>query len=318
MKCQNIQSTTTTTRPTTTVTPTVSPIVCPSYIPFSFDVATDLTAAEFAELKTFLVTPFLEQLFPVDVQPALFSTYDNANHDYPRPNNISDILSSVQNSVQSVIATSDFIQPLQYFAEEGVADLSYPNGLAVNTIIFAGSPLTDVDTANFFAPSFTSNGNTLTVVLVNPNIDQTNYRQVAGLNIVVWSDPATTITVLKSIMSCGYPPSTTSSTTTSAVVLVSVCKSYIPFSFDVATDLTASEYANLKNFLINPFLEQLFPVDVQPAVFSSYSNVNNEYGQPNNVSDIIQIIQNTVQSAVATSEFIQRVHFTDFTIQTVI
>uniref|UniRef100_A0AC34R3U3 Uncharacterized protein n=1 Tax=Panagrolaimus sp. JU765 TaxID=591449 RepID=A0AC34R3U3_9BILA len=301
MNCGPLPSTTT---GMTTSTATSPPIpMCKSYIPFSFDVATDLTAAQFAELKTFLVNPFLEQLFPLDVQPAVFSTYDTTNQGYARPNNVSNIVNNVQNATQSTATTSDFIQPLQYFVDENVADLGYSNGLPVNTIIFAGSPLTGVDDANFFAPTLTTNGDTLTVVLVNPNVDQTNYRQVPGLNIVVWSDPATTLVAIKNVMNCGYPPSTTSSTTASAVVPVSVCKSYIPFSFDVATDLTASEYANLKNFLIDPFLEQLFPVDVQPAVFSSYSNVNNGYRRQNNVSSVIQIVQSTAQRFSITSNF---------------
>uniref|UniRef100_A0AC34RTI5 VWFA domain-containing protein n=1 Tax=Panagrolaimus sp. JU765 TaxID=591449 RepID=A0AC34RTI5_9BILA len=201
---------TTTVGTTSTITTPIS--VCHSLIPFSFDVATDLTAADFADLKTFLVNPFLSELFPLDVQPAVFSTYDNASHGYDRPINVSDIATTVQNLSQTNATTSDFIQPLQYFVDQGVSTLGSTNGLAVNTVIFAGSPLNDSDTANFLGTPFTTNGNTLTVVLVNPDINQTNYRNVTGLNIVVWSDPATTLVAIKNVMNC-QPLSTTVTTT---------------------------------------------------------------------------------------------------------
>uniref|UniRef100_A0AC34QUU5 Uncharacterized protein n=1 Tax=Panagrolaimus sp. JU765 TaxID=591449 RepID=A0AC34QUU5_9BILA len=196
---------------TAAMSPTTPPIsVCKSYIPFSFDVATDLTAAEFADLKMFLVSPFLEQLFPTDVQPTWYSTYDSINHAYNQAANVSDIVNNVQNSVQSTATISDFNKPLEYFVDQGVFDLGSTNGLSVNTIIFAGSPLTDVASANFSAPFLTTNGNTLTVVLVNPNIDQTNYRQVPGLNIVVWSDFARTISAIRAVMNCEPLPPLTS------------------------------------------------------------------------------------------------------------
>uniref|UniRef100_A0AC34QV97 Uncharacterized protein n=1 Tax=Panagrolaimus sp. JU765 TaxID=591449 RepID=A0AC34QV97_9BILA len=203
-------STSETTTVSTMSTTTTPPIpVCKSYIPFSSDVATDLTATQFVELRTFLVNLFLSELFPLDVQPAWYSTYDTTNHGYDRPYNVSDVINNVQNLIQSTATTSDFIQPLQYFVDQNVPTLGSTNGLPVNSIIFAGSPLNDVDTANFYAPSFTSNGNTLTVVLVNPNINQKNYRNVTGLNIVVWSDPQTTIAAIRAVMNC-EPSSSTS------------------------------------------------------------------------------------------------------------
>ena len=74
----------------------------------------------------------------------------------------------------------------------------------MNTVIFAGSALDNekVTTAQNSVHNLTVNGNTVTVVLVDPNIDQTNYKKVTGLNIVVWSDSATTISNLETNMKC--------------------------------------------------------------------------------------------------------------------
>ena len=74
----------------------------------------------------------------------------------------------------------------------------------MNTVIFAGSALDGekVTTAQDSVNTLAANGNTVTVVLVDPNIDQTNYKKVTGLNIVVWSDAATTISNIEANMKC--------------------------------------------------------------------------------------------------------------------
>lgn len=84
----------------------------------------------------------------------------------------------------------------------GVTDLGSADELPVNSVIFSSSALTDVDTATYYSDYLTSIGNTLTVVLVDPYIDQANYRKVPGLNVIVWSDPVTTINSLKTLMKC--------------------------------------------------------------------------------------------------------------------
>ena len=93
-------------------------------------------------------------------------------------------------------------RPLGYFIAQGVAN--YSDGLPVNTVIFAGSELLSsmVTEAQNSVNALTANGNTVTVVLIDPNTDQTNYKKVTGLNIVVWSDTATTVAALESNMNC--------------------------------------------------------------------------------------------------------------------
>ena len=85
----------------------------------------------------------------------------------------------------------------------GVID--YGDGLPVNTIIFTGSnlPRLMIPDAQSSVSALTVNGNTVTVVLVDPNIGSGNYKKVDGLNVVVWSDPATTISDIQANMKCG-------------------------------------------------------------------------------------------------------------------
>uniref|UniRef100_A0AC34RA20 Uncharacterized protein n=1 Tax=Panagrolaimus sp. JU765 TaxID=591449 RepID=A0AC34RA20_9BILA len=206
-----------TTQSTTSIIPAPT---CYSYIPFSFDISQKLNSTQFANLKTFLVNPFLESLFPTDVQPTWYSSYTTANFGTrSRPANVGQIVNYVNGVAQSTTATiSDFSQPLTYLIGKNVTYMGNIDGLPVNTVIFAGDSLTDdeLTVVQTEAANFTSNGNTLTVVLMDPNIDQTNYQQVTGLNIVIWSDPATTIATIRAVMNCGpLPSSTTGLTSTS-------------------------------------------------------------------------------------------------------
>ena len=78
------------------------------------------------------------------------------------------------------------------------------DGIPVNALVFAGSGLKDtkISEAQKYVNKLTANGNTVTVVLVNPTINQTNYKRVQGLNVVVWSDPLTLASNLKSNLKC--------------------------------------------------------------------------------------------------------------------
>ena len=267
--------------------------------------------------------------------------------------------------LQSIFLIIIPFRPLTYFISQGVTN--YGDGLPVNTVIFAGSAL-DIDKVNTTQTSvntLAANGNTVTVVLVDPNIDQTNYKKVTGLNIVVWSDSATTISNLEANMKCSgatpptnpttqptsttvvtsQPTSTTVSntqptsttvttqltstvvTTQSAVTTPSTvttqatstatsgqttpgtipaytCKSYIPFSYDVSSVLSSDQFSTLRSFILNPFLQPVFPMDLQPAPFSTYSTRTFPVRRLQNVSDIISYVTvdaNQVQDT--TSDF---------------
>uniref|UniRef100_A0AC34R631 Uncharacterized protein n=1 Tax=Panagrolaimus sp. JU765 TaxID=591449 RepID=A0AC34R631_9BILA len=190
-------------------------------------------------MKAFLFRPFLSTLFPVDLRPAPFSTYSEQNHGYRRPNNVSEINGFITNAAQGGSTYSFVTRPLKYFVDQNVINLATPD-LAVNTVIFAGNALaaSDVPTVQNYASILTSNGNTLTVVLVDPTIDQTYYQQIVGLNIVVWSDSATTIAAIQSNMNCD--PSMTTSTASTASTASDTTTSGTTTSGTTASGTTAT------------------------------------------------------------------------------
>jgi len=195
--------TSSTARTTTFPNNSIPAYTCRSYIPFAYDVSQKLSTDQFTNLRSFLLNPFLQPVFPIDIQPAPFSRYTIVNIASRRLNNVTDLITYITvetNQIQD--ADSDITQPLNFFFYQGVTN--YGDGLPVNTVIFAGSILDSekvTETQNL-VNNLTANGNTVTVVLVDPNIDQTNYKKVTGLNIVVWSDTATTISNIEANMKC--------------------------------------------------------------------------------------------------------------------
>ena len=102
----------TSTAPSGQTTPSTIPAyTCKSYIPFSYDVSQKLTSDQFSALKTFILNPFLQPVFPMDLQPAPFSTYSMQYFPLRRLQNVTNIISYVTvegNQVQDT--TSDFTQ----------------------------------------------------------------------------------------------------------------------------------------------------------------------------------------------------------------
>ena len=68
------------------------------------------------------------------------------------------------------------------------------------------------------------------------------------------------------------------------------CRSYIPFAYDVSQKLSSDQFMDLRSFLLNPFLQPVFPMDLQPAPFSRYATTNLAIRRRNNVTDIITFV----------------------------
>lgn len=82
--------------------------ICRSYIPFAFGISQELTATQFANLKSFLVNYFFKYIFSKDIEPALYLTYDTTYFDFKRSITFSDVINDIQNVQQTNVATSDF------------------------------------------------------------------------------------------------------------------------------------------------------------------------------------------------------------------
>ena len=89
------------------------------------------------------------------------------------------------------------------------------------------------------------------------------------------------------------PTTTTTIATTTeffTTTPVHICRSYIPFSYDISKKLSYDQFATLRKFLLNSFLKAIFPIDIQPAVFSTYATNNNDVNRLGNVTDIIAYV----------------------------
>uniref|UniRef100_A0AC34RS59 Uncharacterized protein n=1 Tax=Panagrolaimus sp. JU765 TaxID=591449 RepID=A0AC34RS59_9BILA len=177
---------------------------CFGYIPFSFDVSQQVSATKFAELKDFLINQFLKKIFPPRIPPTYFSIFTNNVDSFRLQPDVDTIIGIVNRTTQESVSNSNIKLPLGNFVSKNVVGLGADDLMPVNTVVFTGSALSNSDLTVFsnYATNLTSNGNTLTIVLLESTIDQTNYRRFPNIKLVVWSDPFSTLSKIRENMQC--------------------------------------------------------------------------------------------------------------------
>ena len=87
-------------------------------------------------------------------------------------------------------------------------------------------------------------------------------------------------------------PEPTSSVTTPS--LPSICRSYIPIAIDNSQDIGLDLYNAVKDFLIDDFLFQTLPTDLQPAAHIEYNtDQNNDNVLPNSIDELVSFMEMT-------------------------
>ena len=88
---------------------------------------------------------------------------------------------------------------------------------------------------------------------------------------------------------CGIPEEDKPDISTT-IIPPYTCRSYIPFSYDVSSVLSSDQFSTLRKFILNPFLQPMFPMDLQPAPFSTYADTVYSIRRLQNVTDIISYV----------------------------
>lgn len=96
---------------------------------------------------------------------------------------------------------------------------------------------------------------------------------------------------------CGLPeidvnPTTPSISTTPINNPSTSCWSYIPLNIDITGALTSYQYSKMINFITTYFMEELFPIDLQPAELYGYHSY---FDLQFNISEVITTVKNTAQ-----------------------
>ncbi|KAE9547857.1 hypothetical protein FO519_008932 [Halicephalobus sp. NKZ332] len=205
--------------PTTTTAP--DSVSCWSYIPFAIDYSSTLTA--------------------IDLQPASIIEYKHGGVNfYHVPYDVSELVSMVEDIEYDIYLTDSYIDTgifgLLYL---GVFD--YKDGIPINSVIFAGraSLYYNISDTQSRIDFLTANGNTVTIVLVNPGLDLTDITQLRNVNIVQWSEDSTELlTNIQKGMECGggspvYRP----------------CKKWFSFAPDTSNTLSGTDFGTQIAFL---------------------------------------------------------------------
>lgn len=73
-------------------------------------------------------------------------------------------------------------------------------------------------------------------------------------------------------------------------ILGQECRSSIPFAIDRSLTLTPQQFKAMNNFVVNPFLSQLFPQDIRPNYYATFSQGAFVRYDAKAVSDIVKFI----------------------------
>ncbi|KAE9547845.1 hypothetical protein FO519_008942 [Halicephalobus sp. NKZ332] len=235
-------STETTTKAGTTTSANYPLASCWSYIPFAVDASGSLTPNQFSAMKNFIATHFLKELFPIDLQPAAIAEYTaNFGSPFDVQFNVSDMVTLVGKLPQYPDGPSDFYLGIITLTNIGVFD--YKDGIPMNFVVFAGNTSDpkyacalqrDIDL-------LTTNGSTVTIIFVNPDLDLTPLQNFTNVNIVQWSDNSTELlTNIRKNMRCGggepvyYP-----------------CKRWFSFFPDYSNTLSETDFNTQRTFIKN-------------------------------------------------------------------
>ncbi|KAE9547564.1 hypothetical protein FO519_009224 [Halicephalobus sp. NKZ332] len=197
----------TTTSLTLSTTATTNDLLTPcwSYIPFSVDISNALTPDQFSAKKNFITKHFLKELFPIDLQPAAAVPYGVGGGVYLDVQfNVSDMITVVEDLSQCIDCNSNLLAGIRSLTYTGVFD--YKDGIPVNSVVFAGnvSYLGSASDLQYDIDFLTTNGSTVTIVFINPDLDLTSFQNLTNVSIVQWSDNSTKLLInIRKNMRCG-------------------------------------------------------------------------------------------------------------------
>ncbi|KAE9546784.1 hypothetical protein FO519_010004, partial [Halicephalobus sp. NKZ332] len=123
----------------------------------------------------------------------------------------------------------------------GVFD--YKDGIPVNSVVFAGNVSYSGYTSllQYNIDFLTANGNTVTVVFANPNLDLTVLQNLTNMNIVQWSDnPTELLTNIRKNMRCG-----------SGEPVYRPCKRWFSFVPEYSNALSETDFNAQRTFIQN-------------------------------------------------------------------
>lgn len=87
-------------------------------------------------------------------------------------------------------------------------------------------------------------GNTVTVVLTNPNMSTTYYNEIAGLNVVSWSNSSIMLSSIRQGFKCG-----------GGTLVFKPCKSWVSFALDSSNVLSSADFQTQLSFVSNAISE---------------------------------------------------------------
>uniref|UniRef100_A0AC34RJ79 Uncharacterized protein n=1 Tax=Panagrolaimus sp. JU765 TaxID=591449 RepID=A0AC34RJ79_9BILA len=270
--------------------------VCRSHIPCAVDISLDLSQQQLTKIKNFLLNPFLD-LFPIDIQPNLFGVFTEFSI-YRNPKNKTDIPKIINGELFDQLDDKEsyFSIALANFLQFGSLNYSSAARVPQNVVVFTGGPIHDKYVSNTmkYVKELTANGNTVTAVFAKPNLNETNYKKIPGLNLVEWNDDSAVLlgNIRKNFYCLGETtpahPTTTSSTPSS----IRVCESHIPFAYDVSQALTSDQYNFEEQMILDPFLATIFPSNIRPSFFGIFdTSAYFPKSRPNNLTDIVDFVR---------------------------
>ena len=124
----------------------------------------------------------------------------------------------------------------------GVFD--YKDGIPINSVLFIGNGTIDdsgIPKIQNYVDTLTTNGNTVTAILVNQGPDETDLKKIKGINIVPWDhDPFILLSNIEKNLKCGggdtvYHP----------------CKTWVSFVPDYSNSLSSTDFSTQISFISN-------------------------------------------------------------------
>ncbi|KAE9546904.1 hypothetical protein FO519_009884 [Halicephalobus sp. NKZ332] len=172
----------------------------------------------------------------------------------------------VEDLSQDFNSSSDLVGGIFLLTYMGVFD--YKDGIPVNSVVFAGNVsysgyASDLQKKIDF---LSTNGSTVTIVFVDPDLDLTVLQSLTNVSIVQWSDnPTELLTNIRKNMRCG-----------GGEPVHRPCKIWFSFIPDYTTTLSETDYNTQITFIKNEVGRMNRPDKIQviQIIYNSYGCLN--------------------------------------------
>ncbi|KAE9548110.1 hypothetical protein FO519_008678 [Halicephalobus sp. NKZ332] len=252
------------------------PSLCHSYIPFAVDISSDVYDGLYNPLRDFLLIYFIKQLFPFNLQPSPMLAFTNETSFSMVPDSTDELLaytSAILNDRGS--EPSNLSLAFNTLTELGIFD--YKDGIPINSVLFIGNGNisdSDIPKVQNYVNFLTNNGSTVTVVLVNREIDQTDLKKIKGISILLWDhNPFALISSIGKNLKCGggdtvYHP----------------CKTWVSFVPDYSNSLSSKEFSTQMSFVSTAIGQINHPERIQVA--ESVGSMLSSWDEPMSIASI--------------------------------